>query len=86
MMKIIEVQFDGHVKLPNNGRVTNLLRTTKDNELGSPVLVDSLTEEMNGILAVKTVDNPDGKGKIVYRKLYPWMSVSEVIYEPEKVK
>ncbi len=85
-MKIIEVQFDGHVKLPNNGRVTNVLRTTRENELGSPVLVDSLTEEMNGILAVKTVENSDGKGKTVFRKLYPWMSISEVIYEPEAKK
>ena len=84
-MKIVEVQFDGHVKLPNNGRVTNVLRTNRENELGSPVLVDSLTEEINGILAVKTVENTD-KTKTVYRKMYPWMSISEVIYEPEQKK
>ncbi len=80
-MKVIEVQFDGHVRMPDSQRATNVLRVDSDNKLGASIIVDDLVEDTGGVLATKTVEK-DGK-LITYRKRYPWASVTEVVYEPE---
>lgn len=82
-MKVIEVQFDGHVRVPGSMRGTNVLRTEGDAKLGGSVLVDSLTEGDRGITAVKTIEKDDKR--ITYRKLYPWVSITEVLYESDVV-
>ncbi len=79
-MKIIEVQFDGHVRVPGNQRATNVLRTVTDNHIGTNVLVDSLEEDDRGVIATKTVEN-DGK-LVKHRKRYAWACVQEVVYDP----
>jgi hypothetical protein len=82
-MKVIEVQFDGHVKVPDAQRGTNVLRVTGDVAIGGSVLVDLIEEKTNGVLVTKKVDK-DGK-YITFRKLYSWNRVNEVLYEPEVV-
>jgi hypothetical protein len=83
-MKIIEVQFDGHVKVPHAMRGTNVIRVNNDVHVGESVLVDSIEEKPNGVFVVKRVEK-DGNA-VTYRKLYAWHCVNEVKYEPEVVK
>lgn len=82
-MKVIEVQFDGHVKMPHCKRGTNVIRVGNDNKIGSSVLVDEITEDAGGIVATITVDKDEQR--TTFTKRYPWTSITEVLYEPSVV-
>lgn len=82
-MKVIEVQFDGHVRMPGSQRGTNVLRLRGDNQLGPSVIVDSLVEDEIGVTA-SLIKEKDGM-QVRYVKRYPWVAVTEVAYEPEPV-
>lgn len=84
-MKVIEVQFDGHVKVPHAQRGTNVLKTTADVSIGGSVLVDTIEEKDNGIFVTKRLEKEPGRW-VTYRKLYAWHCVNEVVYEPDVQK
>ena len=83
-MKIIEVQFDGHVKIPGGQRLTNVLRVKGETSLGPDVIVEALTEDEVGVFATKVIEK-DGM-RVRYRKRFPWVSITEVAYEPEPLE
>lgn len=81
MSKILEVAFDDYVRRPESQHNTNVLRTSKENDVGVAAVVDTLEQGPVGVTAVKTVTDRDGKATR-FTSLYPWWMIKDVKFEP----
>lgn len=73
---VIEINFDGYVKKPDNRHSTNVLRVKGSSSNGSAD-VDTLDMDVLGVIATKTV------GGKKYTSLYPWVLITDVKLETE---